>query len=277
MVGKVIIFCYTLIRRGREVFFMKKWMLAYLVLSIVLNLCGCGQPDERKAEYDRAQALFQAGDYTQAEVAFTELGNYLDSKYMLSEIKMALTYEDAVSLIEIGDYPNAYTALCGLGDYRDALELLERFRMVELTRDNWDTYFEITQSLNLDEAYSTSVGTYYNVKMQYSLGLKEEYHVKLYEVDRSELVVEFIIDGSLRSVDGNFETGEYILGQLEYTNPESKTVTAKLEDVSQPRSFLRENIAAQCELDGTVEFYFCTHWDKFTAQSVEGHLYLYEE
>ncbi len=72
--------------------------------------------DERQAQYDAAQALYEAGDYEKAAEAFDALGAYLDSARKWKEAQ----YRYAVSLYDAGEYEQAIAAFEPLGAYKES-------------------------------------------------------------------------------------------------------------------------------------------------------------
>lgn len=67
-------------------------------------------------KYKEALALYQNGEYKQAESRFAELGSYRDSEQYLQNIPYCI----AEDLLEQGKYEAARNAFLELGDYRDS-------------------------------------------------------------------------------------------------------------------------------------------------------------
>lgn len=91
---------------------MKKLIAILLTLSLVLVLfTGC-----KGGKYDDAKALYEAGKYAEAAKLFKSLGDYEDSKQMLSASNYALACEK----LEAGDFDAALKLFTDLGDYEDS-------------------------------------------------------------------------------------------------------------------------------------------------------------
>ncbi len=78
---------------------------------------------ENAAAYEKAKALFAAGDYDGAIAAFRRLGDYRDSQTQADEAEL----EKAKKLISDGHYAEAYKLLLLLGDYSAAYDYLRGY------------------------------------------------------------------------------------------------------------------------------------------------------
>ena len=72
--------------------------------------------------YQSAIALFENADYTGAADAFTALGDYKDSVYMVERCAIQPDYDAAMQLYYDGNYAESAWAFAALGDYEDAAE-----------------------------------------------------------------------------------------------------------------------------------------------------------
>ena len=97
---------------------MKKWICVALVAALLL-LTGCDQK-----QYQQAQELYQAGNYSAAVKVFASLGDYEDSLQMVT----ACQYHLAMQLYESKDFQAAETAFLALGAYENSSELALRCR-----------------------------------------------------------------------------------------------------------------------------------------------------
>ena len=70
--------------------------------------------------YKSAVVLFENADYTGAADAFTALGDYKDSAYMVERCAIQPDYDAAMQLYYDGRYAEATWAFKALGDYEDA-------------------------------------------------------------------------------------------------------------------------------------------------------------
>lgn len=85
--------------------------------SIVLN----DDEDDRQAEkYANANAALKDGNYDEAELLFTVLGDYRDSAKKLNECK----YQSAADLLESGEFDMAQRAFERLGKYSNSREMV---------------------------------------------------------------------------------------------------------------------------------------------------------
>ena len=70
-----------------------------------------------KLTYDRATALFEAGEYAAARQLYGELGSYREASRQI----MACDYRQAEALYEAGDFEAARNAFLTVAGYEDAL------------------------------------------------------------------------------------------------------------------------------------------------------------
>ncbi len=75
-----------------------------------------------KADYEEAEALFEAGDYEAAQAAFEALGDYEDSAEQAELSGNKAAYAEAEQLLKDGDKAHAAMAFYALGDFEDAKE-----------------------------------------------------------------------------------------------------------------------------------------------------------
>ena len=95
---------------------MRKFLCMCLVLALCLCLCSC-----KSSDYKKAMALFEAGEYEEAIVAFEALADYKDSVQKIDECK----YGTAVALMESGSYEEAIAAFEAMGEYKDCTQKIE--------------------------------------------------------------------------------------------------------------------------------------------------------
>ena len=91
------------------------------VLAVVGSIYGFWiRPNiiEPARKYKEALALYQNGEYTQAESRFAELGSYRDSEQYLQDIPYCV----AEDLLEQGKYEAARNTFLELGNYKDSAE-----------------------------------------------------------------------------------------------------------------------------------------------------------
>lgn len=93
---------------------MKKMIALIRTLSPCLSLCACAGSDYRKA-----MKHYEAREYREAKVIFSQLEDYKDA----AEMAKYCDYELAMDLMADGAYEEALTLLQGLGDFEDAAQL----------------------------------------------------------------------------------------------------------------------------------------------------------
>ncbi len=76
--------------------------------------------------YQSAMTLFDSADYTAAEKAFKELGDYKDSSHMAERCPIQPDYDAAIKLYYDGRYAEASWAFKELGDYEDSADMQKK-------------------------------------------------------------------------------------------------------------------------------------------------------
>ncbi len=94
--------------------------------------------------YQRANTLLNEDKYDAARLAFTDLGNYRDSKDMVDEC----TYQKAYSLLEQKSYDSAIELFKKLGNYRDSKDMVD-----ECT---YQKACSLISEISIDNYYSAS-------------------------------------------------------------------------------------------------------------------------
>jgi len=222
---------------------MKKLLSLILVIAMVLSLCACGKADDYEAaitlmeagnyeeaivaftelgdyedsaqklaecenalSYAKAVALFEAEQYEDALALFTALGDYQDSLEKKAECENALAYQTALDMISSGDYENAYTALVELGDYKDVPELLTHFKEVEITPENWDSYFIITA---IPEYTRNDFSEVISIALCYTLELNEDIAQCIFDFNQSSVIFELGFTAVCKDLQFDKNTGKY--------------------------------------------------------------------
>lgn len=91
----------------------KRWyLLLSLLLVLGLLLTGCG----KGGDYKKAMSMYENGQFKEAAVKFTELGDYENSKDMVK----TCNYEAAKVLLNDGSYEEAKKAFAELGDFENS-------------------------------------------------------------------------------------------------------------------------------------------------------------
>lgn len=255
----------------------KTWsLLVALCLCLLLCACSSAETKQRETDYLQATALFQEEKYDRAVEAFTALGDYKDSQYLLQEAELARDYEEAVALLEKKDYAGAYTALSKMGNYKDVLQLLEPFQKVLLTVENWGLYYEICDELDRSEAVEEETGGYSGMNVHYVFSLKEEYRSCLYQPEKNTLMTGIKADYRRRNLEMNEETGEYSIVGGEEHGSERKAEVQKLEDGC--RALISTaRVMRSTDDEGQFVGYMIDCWMDFEITSFSGALYLYQE
>lgn len=88
----------------------------------------------KEAEFERAKALFDEGNYVEAEAAFISLDNYDESEKWVYKCR----YMQAEKLLENNDAENARNIFLRLGDYKDSAEKVKLcdYKTAELVEEN---------------------------------------------------------------------------------------------------------------------------------------------
>lgn len=76
--------------------------------------------------YSKAEELYNSGEYTAAQKAFEELGDYKDSWLRVEECKEKIIenkYNEAIGNMRDGNYSAAIELLTEVGDYKDAVQM----------------------------------------------------------------------------------------------------------------------------------------------------------
>lgn len=76
--------------------------------------------------YSKAEELYNSGEYTAAQKAFEELGDYKDSGLRVEECKEKIIenkYNEAIGNMRGGNYSAAIELLTEVGDYKDAVQM----------------------------------------------------------------------------------------------------------------------------------------------------------
>ena len=254
---------------------MKRITLVFLMLSLLLTACASQASQGKEQAYAQAQALFVQKDYEEAAAAFTALGEYKDSKYMLSEIRMAQEYEATMSYLADNDYPQAFAALSALGDYKDVPQQLERFQAVEITIDNWQEYFEIITETKYD---MSSTGEYESVNFYHYVQMKEDVYSRVFDLSRNAVNVACSYRMILRNAALDPNTGAYslITDESYFVNlGHQRAAQASIKEADR-----RAELGRALQTQGTdgigVPFSFLYEWTNLTVTDVSGYLYLYE-
>lgn len=186
-------------------------------------------------KYNHGLSLMDNGDYQSAYTVFEELGDYKDSIEKLEEASNGIQYLEALKLIEQGAYLEARSIFYEISDFKDVPEYLARYETVEITPENWDTYFEIREvPLYIDDAF----GEVREIYLAYCVVLREEYVSKLCVEEDMSIIFEFEYD--YRPVDLQVDkvahTYAYteIMGNL---NTETRTATYNVNALTSEATF----------------------------------------
>lgn len=102
---------------------MKKVLALILTLCVCVGLCAC-----QSGDYKKAQEAFVAGEYAQAQILFTALGDYEDSVEMAKQSGYLLGREQ----MEAGEYAKAIETFKALGSYEDCESLIAECEVKEI-------------------------------------------------------------------------------------------------------------------------------------------------
>ena len=97
-------------------------IIVLLIVSVML-LSSCG----KESDYKDAVSLFENGNYHDASIKFTELGDYKNSTEMVKTCR----YAEAKSLFDAKQYEDARKIFFDLGDYELSKEMVKNCRYEE--------------------------------------------------------------------------------------------------------------------------------------------------
>lgn len=102
-----------------------------------VNATDNSMSQEKVEKYAKANTYLENGDYSEAELIFTALGDYKDSAKMVSKCK----YQSAVKLLENGEYDLAERAFERLDGYSDSRGMIYqcRYQKAQQLLENGDT------------------------------------------------------------------------------------------------------------------------------------------
>jgi outer membrane protein assembly factor BamD (BamD/ComL family) len=118
----------------------RRWLLPLIIGLAVLAVAAAGFAlwffSDARA-YGQAQALYQQGQYAQAEASFRALGDYKDSADRVD----ACRYQQAKANFDRGNYALAQTQFEALGSYSDSAEQVKacRYQQAMQAFDQGDT------------------------------------------------------------------------------------------------------------------------------------------
>lgn len=152
---------------------MKKFFVTLIAILLTLLLCACRQ----ETAYAEAKQLLEEGNHSAAIAAFSALGDYKDSKYLISQAEKDQEYAAALALLDKGDYVQAYEAFGVLGDYKEAAEYRSRFKKVQITEKNWKEYLHVEEVV---EPIKDATGNYAMIAFSYYMKYNEDVAGKFY-------------------------------------------------------------------------------------------------
>lgn len=102
--------------------------LIFIIAAVVLFMLFTSYRNKIE-KYNKAQTLFEQGNYEEAEDLFDELGDFENSAQYAAEAEkeeeMAEDYEEGKALMVAENYDAAIVAFAKLGDYKDSAALVE--------------------------------------------------------------------------------------------------------------------------------------------------------
>lgn len=143
----------------------KKLVVIISILFVVLlasGIAGYIFYFEPNARYTEAVSLYENGEYEEATVLFTGLGDFKDSADRVNWCENAIKqekYDEAIAKVDSGNYDEAIKLLEDLGDFSDS-----KAKIVELENEYYELlqkiYAFVARGFEMDEALSNCV---YNV------------------------------------------------------------------------------------------------------------------
>lgn len=196
----------------------KRWyVLLSLVLVMGLLLTGCG----KGGDYKKAMTMYENGQYEEAAVKFTELGDYENSKEMVKTCR----YEAANVLFDAGDYEAAIAIYETISDYNDSAdkiqaankELMYKNFGDVLTALDGNTWFfnggsdTILNGISFSGEEATIAQVYFDGNGKHDNGS----NTYAYIVNDKNVVVT-MADGTELEISYALANGEVTLGEKEY-------------------------------------------------------------
>ena len=111
-----------------------------------------------ECKYNIALALSDAGKYEEAIVAFGAMGGYKDSDMQMRNCNIAILdgkYNDALALVDAGKYEEAIAAFTDLGDYKNSKKQIETCETAIL-----DEQYDVAIELANAEKYSEAIAAF---------------------------------------------------------------------------------------------------------------------
>lgn len=188
-------------------------LLAVIILLVAVVLTGCG----KGGAYKTALSLYESGNYNEAAVKFTELGDYENSKEMVKVCK----YEAAKQLLDVGEYDAALKSFTDLGDYDRSSEYAAECKY-QIMRQEYSAVFEaldgnvwyfnggadtILNEIRFNQDKATISQVYFDGNGKHDNGSQEH----SFTVDDQSIVVELSSGDSMKiayqTADGSIKLG----------------------------------------------------------------------
>ncbi len=198
---------------------------------------------EKDEKYNKANICLESGDYAEAELIFTALGDYKNSAEMVSKCK----YRSAADMLEKGEYDMAERAFERLGDYSDSRGMLLqcRYQKAQQLFENGEYYTASSEFYELI-GYEDSENQYRRACYYHGLELEENgklekacLYLKIakgYE-DASDQLTR-VRNKYIRTKPFNFEFGRY----YDYDKKYISALRWKVMDIQGDMAFVRTNI-----------------------------------
>lgn len=198
---------------------------------------------EKDEKYNKANICLESGDYAEAELIFTALGDYKNSAEMVSKCK----YRSAADMLEKGEYDMAERAFERLGDYSDSRGMLLqcRYQKAQQLLENGEYYTASSEFYELI-GYEDSENQYRRACYYHGLELEENgklekacLYLKIakgYE-DASDQLTR-VRNKYIRTKPFNFEFGRY----YDYNEKYISALRWKVMDIQGDLAFVRTNI-----------------------------------
>lgn len=175
---------------GKNILYIAKriWKeILFLVLFIVVYslIVGFIRSDVRK-RYEKANNMYDQGEYTQSAELFEALGNYEDSEKLLLDSKKGLAYQSAEELFAKGELEAAANKFLEIIDYSDSKERVKQIaiflsengqyegaiRILEKLEDSSESEQLISEVESLrEDSYSLAYKLYEDGKYQEALAI----------------------------------------------------------------------------------------------------------
>lgn len=218
-----------------------------------------------KSQYNDAVAQMDAGQYDEAIASFTKLGNYSNSKDMITEA----TYRKAAHLADQGLYDDAINIYTSLGEYSDSANLSTQAKADKLfVSGNYSEAYKVYSTL--DEKYHTNAENYKKLyadaltlqsEGKYDEAMNAFYAITGYSDSLTQVLQSKYLKASALAAAGNYDDAVTLFDSLdEYSD--SKDLSKK---ASADKLYDSKDYSGAYSIYSTLGESYQTHAADYTA------------